>query len=112
VAVSGIAGIVLVSFAVQWLSYLPGIVQLLLWTAVGLTVIWQLKRRAAGTDPVKLAEAEAWNPAVVTRRVMDAGRRRLEVHRARRREAERAQAAAAPVTPEFTGDDMVQPGQH
>lgn len=43
-AVIAVAGIVLVFFAVQALSFLPGIVQLLIWTAVGLTVIWQLKR--------------------------------------------------------------------
>lgn len=80
-AVALIAGIVLVSYAVQWLSFLPGIVQLLIWTAAGLAIIWQLKRRAAGTDPVKLAEAEAWNPAVVARNTVAWGRNQVDLYR-------------------------------
>lgn len=111
------AGIILVSFMVQWLSFLPGIVQLLLWTAAGLTAIWQVARKRAGTDPVKLAAAEKWNPAVVARGVAADARAELEAHRARRREAERAAAAYRPVPApapatapaqaptEFTGDD-------
>jgi hypothetical protein len=79
-------------------------------STVGLTVIWQLKGRAAGTEPGELAAAEAWNPAVVARSVIAAARHRLEIHRAQRREAERAQAA--PVTPQFAGDDgLVHPDQ-
>ncbi|MCB5292654.1 hypothetical protein [Arthrobacter sp. SO3] len=77
-----------------------------LWTAVGLTVIRQLKRRAAGTDPLKLAAAEAWNSADVTRRAVPAVCR-LEIHRAQRREAERARAyASAPQNqdPPFSQD--------
>ncbi|MET4144311.1 hypothetical protein [Arthrobacter sp. UYCo732] len=108
VGLAAVAGIVLVSFLVDWLSFLPGILELLLWTAVGLTAIWQIKRRTAGTDEGKLAAAEAWNPAVVSRGIVAAGRRQLETHRAQRREAERTQAAAA--VPEFRGDDgMVRP---
>ncbi|CAH0190980.1 hypothetical protein SRABI83_01665 [Arthrobacter sp. Bi83] len=84
-----------------------GCPDLLLWTAIGLTTIWQLKRRSAVNGPVKLAEAEAWNPAVVTRYAVAAGRRRLDMHRAERREAERAQANGAaptePEQPEFRG---------
>jgi uncharacterized membrane protein YhaH (DUF805 family) len=88
------------------LAFLPGIIELLIWTAAGLTVLWQLKRRAAGTDERKLAEAEAWNPAAVTRNLVAAGRGRLEEHRAERREAERAQAnTSAPVQSPFHGDD-------
>lgn len=106
---AGLAGIVLVSFLVDWLGFLPGIIELLLWTAVGLTAIWQLKRRAAGADAAKTAEAEAWNPAAVGRRLLTAGRGRLEVHRAERREAERSRAAApapwATGEPDFKGDD-------
>lgn len=91
VAVAGIAGIVLVSFVVQWLSFLPGILQLLLWTSVGLVVIWQVRRRLAGNDEHALAEAEAWNPIVVARRLVHFGKELFEAHRAHRREAERAQ---------------------
>lgn len=113
VGVGSVAGIVLLSVLIDWLSFLPGIVELLLWAAVGLTVIWQLKRRAAGTDPGELTAAEAWNPAMVARSVVAAVRHRLEIHRAGRREAERAQASVAPVTPEFIGDDgMAHPGKH
>jgi hypothetical protein len=96
VGLAAVAGVVLISFLVDFLSFLPGILELVLWTAVGLTVIWQLKRRAAGTDPVKLAAAEAWNPAVVARGAVAAGRHRLENHRAQRREAERTAHAFAP----------------
>lgn len=104
VGVAVVAGVVLVSFLVDWLAFLPGIVELLLWTGVGLTAIWQIKRRTAGTDERGLAEAEAWNPAVVARSVVAAGRRLLEEHRAERREAERAQVNAAPPNgPEASG---------
>ncbi|GAA1759754.1 hypothetical protein GCM10009712_05490 [Pseudarthrobacter sulfonivorans] len=117
VGVAAVAGVVLVSFLVDLLAFLPGIVELLLWTAVGLTAIWQLKRRAAGTDEGKLAAAEAWNPAVVARSLVAAVRSRLEDHRAQRRQAERAPANTAAPTfaaeSEFRGDDgMVRPDGH
>ena len=91
VGLAALAGLVLISFLVDSLSFLPGILELLLWTAAGLTAIWQIRRRLAGTNEAQLAEAEGWNPAAVTRRVIGAGRDRLEIHRAQRREAERAQ---------------------
>jgi uncharacterized membrane protein YhaH (DUF805 family) len=96
VGVLAVAGIVLVSFAVQWLSFLPGILQLILWTAAGLTAIWQAARRRAGTDPVKLAEAEKWNPAVITRNTVALVRHELETFRAPRPSVQTTNAAPAP----------------
>lgn len=104
-AVAVIAGIVLVSFAVQWLSFLPGILQLLIWTAAGLAAIWQVKRRAAGTDPVKLTEAEAWNPAVVARNTVAWGRNQIELNRS-------GSQAVRPADPMQPAAPAAEPVQH
>jgi hypothetical protein len=107
---------VLVSLLVDLLAFPPGIVELLLWTAVGLTAIWQLKRRAAGTDEGKLAADEAWNPAVVARSLVAAVRSRLENHRAQRRQNAPRRTLRCPTfaaESEFRGDEgMVRPDGH
>lgn len=119
VGIIAVAGVVLTSFIIDWLGFLPGIIELLLWTAVGLTAIWQIKRRLAAGDPMRLAEAETWNPAVVARGIVAFGRGKYEAHRAARREAERAQTATVAVQPApdaepaatpFKGDDGMAEG--
>lgn len=57
-----IAGCVVVSVLVQLLTFLPGFLQVIVWAAIELTVIWQVLKYRAKGDPAKLAQAERWNP--------------------------------------------------
>jgi hypothetical protein len=66
------------------------------------TATLQATRRSAVNGPAKLATTEASYPAVVTRTVVASLHRRLEIHWAQYREAERGQDPQFSQEPHYT----------